>query len=79
MDSRSPDGSGEFDHNGGPENHIAHWDTTFSAPKFTGVRYGFGSERIQNKVIEAHNFAVNAVLDFMKTHTAQTRRGQPAE
>jgi conjugative relaxase-like TrwC/TraI family protein len=51
---------------------VRGFDATFSAPKSVSLLWALGDERIQNKVLEAHDGAVDATLGWVESH-AHTR------
>jgi conjugative relaxase-like TrwC/TraI family protein len=50
------------------------WDFCFRAPKSVSLIYAFGDERARKEVIEAHDAAVKAALDYAERHLVKTRR-----
>ena len=59
------------------EGSVRGYDATFSAPKSVSVLFGLGNPEIRSQVIQAHEAAVAAVLDWIETHahTRMRRRG----
>ena len=54
------------------EDSVRGFDATFSAPKSVSVLFGLGDEQLRVQVTEAHDAAVDAVLDWVESH-AHTR------
>lgn len=51
------------------------FDLTFRAPKSVSLLHGLGSKEASNEVVNAHDSAVHAALDYLERHTAYGRRG----
>jgi conjugative relaxase-like TrwC/TraI family protein len=54
------------------EDSVRGFDATFSAPKSVSLLWALGDERIQTEVLDAHDRAVDATLDWIASH-AHTR------
>ena len=59
------------------EASVRGFDATFSAPKSVSVLFAIGDEQLRAQVTEAHDRAVDAVLDWIESqaHTRMRRRG----
>ena len=59
------------------EDSVRGFDATFSAPKSVSVLFAIGDEQLRREVTEAHDRAVDAVLDWVESqaHTRMRRRG----
>ena len=51
------------------------YDLTFSAPKGVSLLWAFGSEHTRDRISDAHDRAVGAVLDYLSAEACFVRRG----
>lgn len=51
------------------------FDLTFRAPKSVSLLHALGPKEASNEVMNAHDSAVTAALDYLERHTAVGRRG----
>jgi conjugative relaxase-like TrwC/TraI family protein len=54
------------------------FDLTFSAPKSVSVLFGVADRRVQERLIAAHEWAVQEALKYMERETARVVRGHKA-
>lgn len=71
MAGKDPDTGTELGRRYGEES-VRGFDATFSAPKSVSLLWAFGDEQAQKEVLESHDHAVDAVLDWIESH-AHTR------
>ena len=55
---------------------VIGFDLTFKAPKSVSLLMGLGSTDVARQVIDAHEAAVDATLDWVETNVARTRIGK---
>jgi len=51
------------------------FDLTFRAPKSASLLHALGPKEVSNEIVNAHDAAVAAALDYLERHTAVGRRG----
>lgn len=51
------------------------FDLTFRAPKSVALLHALGPKDASNEVVNAHDSAITAALDYLERHTAAGRRG----
>lgn len=58
-----------------PRRTIPGFDLCFSPPKSVSLLYTFGDASIRTRVVEAHDAAVAAALDYLEREACRVRRG----
>lgn len=59
-----------------PDNRIAGYDFTFSAPKSVSVIWSSASPELRSKIEEAHKQAIKDAMEYTQDHIMTTRRGK---
>jgi conjugative relaxase-like TrwC/TraI family protein len=75
MEGRDP-ASGERLKRVGGRSKVAAFDLTFSAPKSVSVLFAVGEPAVSRALVEAHEAAVDAALDYLERETCRVRRGR---
>jgi conjugative relaxase-like TrwC/TraI family protein len=75
MEGRHP-GTGERLKRVGGRSKVAAFDLTFSAPKSVSVLFAIGDGRLSRALVEAHEAAVAAALDYLEREACRVRRGR---
>lgn len=55
---------------------VVGFDLTFSVPKSVSVLWALSSRALQNEILQAHNDAVSATLQWLETYVIHTRAGR---
>jgi conjugative relaxase-like TrwC/TraI family protein len=74
MDGRDP-GTGERLKRVGGRSKVAAFDLTFSAPKSVSVLFAIGEPALAGALVEAHESAVDAALEYLEREACRVRRG----
>ena len=61
---------------GGKGERVPGFDLTFLAPKSVALLHELGSREASNEVVNAHDVAVAAALDYLERHASGARRGK---
>ncbi|MCA1674293.1 MAG: relaxase domain-containing protein, partial [Actinobacteria bacterium] len=61
---------------GGKGERVPGFDLTFLAPKSVALLHELGSKEASNEVVNAHDVAVGAALDYLERHASGARRGK---
>ena len=61
---------------GGRGERVPGFDLTFLAPKSVALLHELGSKEASNEVVNAHDVAVGAALDYLERHASGARRGK---
>ena len=61
---------------GGKGERVPGFDLTFLAPKSVALLHELGSNEASNEVVNAHDVAVRAALDYLERHASGARRGK---
>ena len=75
MDGRDPR-TGERLKRVGGRSKVAAFDLTFSAPKSVGVLIAIGEPALAGALVEAHEQAVDAALEYLEREACRVRRGR---
>jgi conjugative relaxase-like TrwC/TraI family protein len=75
MEGRDP-ATGERLKRLGGRSKVAAFDLTFSAPKSVSVLFAVGEGAVSRALVEAHEAAVDAALDYLERETCRVRRGR---
>ena len=75
MDGRDPR-TGERLKRLGGRSKVAAFDLTFSAPKSVGVLFAIGEPALAGALVEAHEQAVDAALEYLEREACRVRRGR---
>jgi conjugative relaxase-like TrwC/TraI family protein len=75
MEGRHP-GTGERLRRVGGRSKVAAFDLTFSAPKSVSVLFAVGGPALSRALVEAHEAAVDAALDYLAREACRVRRGR---
>jgi conjugative relaxase-like TrwC/TraI family protein len=75
MEGRHP-GSGARLKSVGGRSKVAAFDLTFSAPKSVSVLFAVGDRAFAEALVEAHESAVAAALDYLERGACRVRRGR---
>jgi conjugative relaxase-like TrwC/TraI family protein len=75
MDGRDP-GTGERLKRVGGRSKVAAFDLTFSAPKSVSVLFAIGEPALAGALVEAHESAVDAALEYLEREACRVRRGR---
>jgi conjugative relaxase-like TrwC/TraI family protein len=75
MEGRHP-GTGERLKRVGGRSKVAAFDLTFSAPKSVSVLFAIGDAGLSRALVEAHEGAVGAALDYLEREACRVRRGR---
>jgi hypothetical protein len=54
---------------------VSGFDLTFRAPKSVSLLHALGPKEASNEVVDAHDSAVLAALDYLERHASEGRRG----
>ena len=60
----------------GGRSKVAAFDLTFSAPKSVSVLFAVGGPALSRALVEAHEAAVGAALDYLEREACRVRRGR---
>ena len=60
----------------GQPHKVPGFDLTFRAPKSVSVLFGLGEPGVARQVVEAHERAIAAALDWAERHVVWSRRGR---
>jgi conjugative relaxase-like TrwC/TraI family protein len=75
MDGRHPD-TGERLKRVGGRSKVAAFDLTFSAPKSVSVLFAVGDAALSRALVESHEEAVDAALEYLEREACRVRRGR---
>jgi conjugative relaxase-like TrwC/TraI family protein len=75
MEGRHP-GTGERLKRVGGRSKVAAFDLTFSAPKSVSVLFAIGDTALSRALVEAHEAAVAAAVDYLEREACRVRRGR---
>jgi conjugative relaxase-like TrwC/TraI family protein len=75
MDGRDP-GTGERLKRVGGRSKVAAFDLTFSAPKSVSVLFAIGEPALAGALVDAHEAAVDAALEYLEREACRVRRGR---
>jgi conjugative relaxase-like TrwC/TraI family protein len=75
MDGRHSD-TGERLKRVGGRSKVAAFDLTFSAPKSVSVLFAVGDPRLSRALVESHEEAVDAALEYLEREACRVRRGR---
>jgi conjugative relaxase-like TrwC/TraI family protein len=73
MDGRDP-ATGERLKRVGGRSKVAAFDLTFSAPKSVSVLFAIGGPGLAGTLVEAHEAAVDAALEYLEREACRVRR-----
>jgi conjugative relaxase-like TrwC/TraI family protein len=75
MEGRHP-GTGQRLRRTGGRSKVAGFDLTFSAPKSVSMLFAVGEPALSGALVEAHEAAVGAALDYLEREACRVRRGR---
>jgi conjugative relaxase-like TrwC/TraI family protein len=75
MEGRHP-GTGERLKRVGGRSKVAAFDLTFSAPKSVSVLFAVGDPGLSSALVDAHEEAADAALDYLEREACRVRRGR---
>jgi conjugative relaxase-like TrwC/TraI family protein len=75
MEGRHP-GTGERLKRVGGRSKVAAFDLTFSAPKSVSVLFAVGDRGLSRALVDAHEEAVDAAVDYLEREACRVRRGR---